>query len=149
MSGLNIMNNLTEEELARQCSCPACDWEGKASEVKPEISNADARLDPGSEVPVGECPKCGTLCYFIDNALPDAVRAIKEADVWGEDPNNPRSHWREEVAGGNVNSGYWEWVAARYAEAAAPRPMTSGEKWLDAMSRNENIGGDHDHSMDH
>lgn len=124
---LNILHNLTEEDLARRCECPGCDWEGKASEVKPEISNASDRLDPGSEVPVGECPKCGTLCYFVDESLPGTVQPIKDADLWGEDPKHPRQAWQSEVAEGNTNHGYWDWVAARYAEPQAT-PMTSGEK---------------------
>ena len=32
-------------------------------------------------------------------------------DMWGEDPNHPRHEWEEEVAAGNVNTGYWHWVS--------------------------------------
>jgi hypothetical protein len=29
-----------------------------------EIEHPEARIDPGSEVPAGECPECGALCYL-------------------------------------------------------------------------------------
>lgn len=35
-------------------------------------------------------------------------------NVWDEDPDYSRAEWREEVAGGNVTSGYWRWVSNQY-----------------------------------
>lgn len=34
-------------------------------------------------------------------------------DVWGEDPDQPRSDWKYEVQNGDTNLGYWEWVQHR------------------------------------
>lgn len=48
------------------CSCGNCDWVGSVDDVVThltEIKDLAERLDPGSEVPVGECPKCRCLAY--------------------------------------------------------------------------------------
>ena len=39
------------------------------------IEDLYERLDPGSEVPAGECPECGALCYLQKQAKPDAILA--------------------------------------------------------------------------
>lgn len=33
-------------------------------------------------------------------------------DVWDEDKDYPREDWQYEVANGDTNRGYWDWVAA-------------------------------------
>lgn len=47
------------------CACDNCDWIGPATQVD-DIQDPGERLDPGSEVPVGECPECGCLAYLVD-----------------------------------------------------------------------------------
>jgi len=47
--------------------CDNCDWRGDSSDVKftlEEVVDLGERLDPGSEVPYGECPQCDCLCYL-------------------------------------------------------------------------------------
>ncbi len=32
------------------------------------------------------------------------------ADVWGEDPEFPRTDWQYQAGNGDTNLGYWAWV---------------------------------------
>lgn len=52
--------------LARepQVACANCEWCGRVEDLKPARDLAQ-RLDPGGEVPAGECPKCGCLAYIV------------------------------------------------------------------------------------
>ena len=62
-----------KKEIAR---CGNCEWEG---EVHPDavvdgyakplilVHHLWERLDPGCEVPAGECPECQCLCYHTDD----------------------------------------------------------------------------------
>ena len=43
--------------------CDNCGWEGVSSQVG-DIHDIAERIDPGGEVPVGECPECTCLCYL-------------------------------------------------------------------------------------
>ena len=47
----------------RPVACASCAWAGPASHTAP-INDIGQRLDPGSTVPAGECPKCGALAYL-------------------------------------------------------------------------------------
>lgn len=63
---------------ARKVECGNCDWTGDDS--MDELGNQTAggliplcdvedfteRIDPGSEVPAGECPECGALAYLVE-----------------------------------------------------------------------------------
>ncbi len=48
---------------AASVCCGNCDWRGIAKQTG-SIADAQERLDPGSVVPVGECPKCRSLTYL-------------------------------------------------------------------------------------
>ena len=53
------------------CECDNCAWEGTYKEVDiPALVDFD-RLEPGHEVPAGECPECGSFAYWVrnDNAI--------------------------------------------------------------------------------
>ena len=78
------------------CKCDNCQWEGAADDLGIalfEIHHLADRLDPGSIVPAGECPECGSFAYF---AAPDyhaqrdelaaALRALLNAQCH---PNHP------------------------------------------------------------
>src|ERR1035438_9495059 len=67
-------------------TCDNCQWNGEETEVRPLNQCPDIwdRLDPGGEVPVGDCPKCQCFCYydrqaddsrFSEDVLPDGVTA--------------------------------------------------------------------------
>ncbi len=43
--------------------CDDCDWTDNISFAS-EVSDADARLCAGAEVPAGQCPQCGALAYL-------------------------------------------------------------------------------------
>lgn len=54
-------------------ACEKCDggrvvgsWVGKEKNLK-GISSLLSRISPGEIVPVGECPKCGALCHYLDS----------------------------------------------------------------------------------
>src|SRR5207244_964553 len=51
--------------------CGNCDWHGLSDETNP-VSHLSQRVDPGGEMPVGECPKCGALAY-----LPDETEKVR------------------------------------------------------------------------
>jgi len=55
---------LPESPDHTRAACDNCDWAGTVSQVA-EIKQPDQRLEPGSEIPVGECPKCGALAYLV------------------------------------------------------------------------------------
>lgn len=38
------------------------------------------------------------------------VDALMSADLWSEHPANDREGWRQDVADGNTQLGYWDWV---------------------------------------
>lgn len=46
--------------------CWNCGWTGQPKIEYGDIPDLLERLVPGDEVPSGECPKCGFLCYLPD-----------------------------------------------------------------------------------
>ena len=49
--------------------CDNCEEEFLLPDDRIDLEKVDklaTRLYPGSEVPVGECPACGALCYLMD-----------------------------------------------------------------------------------
>lgn len=58
--------------------CGNCDWTGRVKQLK-TIKDPDERLDPGDEIPAGECPDCGALAYLgSKDALPRIDREYLE-----------------------------------------------------------------------
>lgn len=52
----------------RPCHCQNCGWRFMERQLKcdlEEIPNLTERLEPGGEVPIGECPECGSLAYLV------------------------------------------------------------------------------------
>lgn len=50
--------------------CDNCQWQGDEDQIEislMEVHRLAERLDPGSEVPVGECPECGAFAYVVAN----------------------------------------------------------------------------------
>lgn len=43
--------------------CDNCGWIGPANKTE-DISDMFSRVEPGGELPVGECPECGCLAYL-------------------------------------------------------------------------------------
>lgn len=46
--------------------CGDCGWEGVDADLHTQLGDLECigeRLDPGSEVPAGECPECRALAY--------------------------------------------------------------------------------------
>lgn len=51
-----------------KCKCDNCDWEGEQEQLGcqlADIPDLEDRIEPGCEVPAGECPKCGCLAYVV------------------------------------------------------------------------------------
>jgi hypothetical protein len=66
--------------VAQRCCCDNCTWQGTTEEANP-IRDLWQRVDPGGEVPVGECPKCGALAYLDDDASePDEDDWLRDKD---------------------------------------------------------------------
>ncbi len=89
--------------------CDNCSKVWDADELK-DFCDIMQRLDPGGTVPSGECPECHALCY--------PVEPEEEKDVWGESEKYPRADWKYEVANGDTNQGYWDWVRNKKMLAA-------------------------------
>ncbi len=61
--------------------CGDCDWEGTDADTDlSDVEDLLQRIDPGSEVPAGPCPKCGSLCYVLekDNVYAFEVRKLRK-----------------------------------------------------------------------
>ena len=63
--------------MDRDARCQNCGivW---ASGVKPiwECDNLAQRIEPGEPLPVGECPKCGAFCHYIDKRCGSCDREV-------------------------------------------------------------------------
>ena len=70
----------------RPVECDNCDWEGTESNLgRPfdECEDLWERLDPGYEVPAGECPVCSCFSYYSDvqvayRLMPNILQRIAE-----------------------------------------------------------------------
>ncbi len=68
-------------EKPQRCECGDCDWEGTTNDLElSDIQDIFERIDPGSEVPAGECPECGALAYVLaqDNHYNSGERKLVE-----------------------------------------------------------------------
>lgn len=48
--------------------CGICEWQGPESAMKCDLNGIPdlfSRIEVGGEVPAGECPECGGLCYLV------------------------------------------------------------------------------------
>lgn len=78
------------------CRCDNCNWKGPDSALLfqlHELTNLHERLEPGGEVPAGECPECRCLAYRdkLDATEEEAVyRCRIEIDV-NAPAGNPRA----------------------------------------------------------
>ena len=64
--------------------CNNCEWEGRESEMKKtlfQINHLAERLDPGSKVPAGECPKCTCMVYLAKEETPESFLLRTDAEV--------------------------------------------------------------------
>ena len=53
-----------QPEDTEKVYCNNCDWKGTVSQLGAELfetRDLASRLEPGEEVPAGECPKCAAL----------------------------------------------------------------------------------------
>jgi len=71
----------TATRIKTVVQCNNCDWNGNEDDFVdiccdnpiPEgkglhlssVEDLNERLDPGSEVPFGECPECQCFCYIV------------------------------------------------------------------------------------
>ena len=82
-----------ELELAdedRAVKCDNCDWKGTETECN-EAKDLSERLDPGCEVPAGECPECGCLAYLVkEQPEPVYQRSANSGIEWPITPQPMR-----------------------------------------------------------
>lgn len=70
---------------SRTVYCDNCNWTGKESSVGKDLmrmSRLWERLEPGGEVPAGECPKCAG-CVYLD-VVKEYQIAHEEVRRWNE-----------------------------------------------------------------
>jgi len=46
-----------------RCECDNCGFECRASRLE-MVADIQERINPGFEVPAGQCPQCGALSYL-------------------------------------------------------------------------------------
>jgi hypothetical protein len=54
-----------QRRLSIMTECANCGARRLHGDLK-EIQDLSERIDPGSEVPAGECCDCGALCYLVE-----------------------------------------------------------------------------------
>jgi len=57
--------------------CFNCGWVGEPLLGLEEIVDLLQRIEPGGEVPSGECRKCDALCYLVKEPAPKKPQARK------------------------------------------------------------------------
>ncbi|MEI8198047.1 MAG: hypothetical protein WCI73_19305 [Phycisphaerae bacterium] len=62
-------------------ACDNCPWIGRMREVNP-IHNLGERIEPGGEVPAGECPQCGALAYVKKKSQATAQPGHATTSLW-------------------------------------------------------------------
>ena len=68
-------------ETPVRCGNPDCDWAGDIDDTR-EIRDFWGRVEPGDEMPTGECPECGWLAYLVKSEeQPIRVIAVVEGGV--------------------------------------------------------------------
>ncbi len=53
----------------------------------------------------------GLPVMYTDTRLLESVEAMRRADAWGQNPDWTRNDWQFEVANGETQLGYWQWVS--------------------------------------
>ncbi len=74
--------------------CDNCDSRWPKDQLAP-ADDLEGRLDPGSEVPAGECPECGALAYLVVSPL---KRLLAEA----EQLLGALAEWNQTTGGGEA-----------------------------------------------
>lgn len=91
-------------ETDRPVECDNCDWKGTEKQMRAEFCDVEdlhELIEPGKEVPAGECPECGALAYLMKespetclNRLADAAREAQA--VLGDLSRDSRLSERED-----------------------------------------------------
>src|SRR5207237_1600410 len=77
---------------------------GLADETNP-VSHLSQRVDPGGEMPVGECPKCGALAYLADESEKVRLRRRAFLERWFNE-NRQFAFELEDAADEDLDCGY-------------------------------------------
>lgn len=71
-------------ETPVRCGNLDCDWAGDVDDTR-EVRDFWGRVQPGDEMPAGECPECGWLAYLVKPEVfdkePIRVIAVVEGGV--------------------------------------------------------------------
>lgn len=66
--------------------CDDCGWQGDANhDLEDGIAGIEDiwdRLEPGTETPAGECPKCHALVYPVHSPCQRHEDALRELNAW-------------------------------------------------------------------
>lgn len=75
--------------------CSNCDWKGTDNDIALDgVEDLLQRIDPGSEVPSGECPDCGSLAYVVEDENTYALEVRKLRAACREALEATRKHRR-------------------------------------------------------
>ena len=74
---LPLSSDFLYRQKSRGVYCDNCNWTGREASIGRDLmrmSRLWERLEPGGEVPAGECPKCAGCVYL------DSMRDFREAE---------------------------------------------------------------------
>ena len=74
---LPISADFLHKQKSRGVHCSSCNWTGREASIGRDLmrmSRLWERLEPGEEVPAGECPKCAGCVYL------DSMRDFREEE---------------------------------------------------------------------
>ncbi len=66
--------------IGEESLCQNCGWQGPDSSLKTPIPDIFQRVDPGEEMPSGECPDCGALCHIVNRTKKTSMRITHNED---------------------------------------------------------------------
>lgn len=70
---------------------------------------------PSTQLPASPSPAVETR----GARLYKEAQALQKDDLWNDFDEYPRTDWKYEVANGDTNLGYWEWVFHRIEAESA------------------------------
>ena len=69
-----------EPPIGEESRCQNCGWQGPDGSLKTPIPDIFQRVDPGEEMPSGECPDCGALCHIVNRTKKTSMRIAHNED---------------------------------------------------------------------
>ncbi len=132
---------MTEQD--RPVACANCEWTGVEAEcAEMPVNSILERVSPGEIMPVGECPECGAVAHYSDDAV-ISNRLLQEAcgllnslveRAPDEEPDLEDYDDTESASSKGVDVGLWE--SAQVAKQALGK-LVELDRLLPALTPSE------------